>query len=240
MIPEDLKKPLQISLGIHAFVAVLLVVRPYFATKIDPYEKAVRVDIIAMPEKAQKKQALPPKPKASPKKPEPKKTKPKKPVAKSKKPEKVKPIETPVKKSSISEADALKKLLAKTKKTEEEPVKPSEEVQKLIKGNIVSKGSDLVGIQKIEYSNYRSVLHAAISAKWDLPKWLLEGDLVAQAHIKIDNKGNVIFKKLTKESGNGIYDQKVLEAIDAATPFKAPPEKFRNIVRYEGVLLSFP
>jgi len=241
------KKPFFYSVGFHLSLLVLMVVRGYYSSNIPDFERTVRVDIIAMPDKVQKivepKQVEAPKEEvkkeaAKPKKVQTKskpKPEPKKVAAKAapKKTEKKAPAED-FKKSQMS---AFEKLAAlKAAKVENE----LEEKQKAIAGNRIAKGTDLVGVEKIEYSNYKSTLHKAISSEWDLPKWLLEGDLRAIAHIKIDEDGNLIFKKIVSSSGNSIYDEKVMEAIVDSAPFSPPPSKFKKIVFYEGVQLAFP
>lgn len=235
-------KPLAYSLGIHIFVVLVAIVRPYFSKEIKPFESAIRVDVVAMPDKEQKiikkekKKAAPKKEKKVEKKAAKVKPKPKPKAAVSvpaKKVAKAKPKEAA--KEEAEEEDAF----AKLKRLQEEKEMAAAE-QKAIAGNQVAKGTDLTGVEKIEYSNYRSTLHTAISEEWDVPKWLLEGDLSAVAQIKIDESGNLIFKEIVKSSGNSIYDEKVMGAIIDAAPFSPPPEKFKKIVYYEGVQLSFP
>lgn len=236
MTLKEEHKPLVFSLALHLGIVLMLVVRPYFSPEIKPFQKAIKVDIVAMPEKDQK--IVKPKKKEAPKK------KKKTAVAKksksiAKKANKKTPV--PAKKSEdvdegVDEMAALKKL--KSIKAEQKREEILEETK--IKGNRIAKGTDLVGVEKIEYTNYKTVLHSAISAEWDLPKWLVEGNLRAIAEIKIDNDGNLIYKKINLSSGNSIYDAKVMEAIEEASPFQPPPDKFKDIVLYEGVTLAFP
>ena len=215
------------------------------------FQRAVRVDIVAMPDKVQKIVKPKPKPEVKAEKAK-EKAKPKEVVKKEAKKEvakkTVKKVEKVAAKPKIaakvnseelkkSELSAFEKLAALKASQEKEEI---QEKQKAIAGNRVAKGTDLVGIEKIEYSNYKSTLHAAISAEWDLPKWLLEGELRAIAHIKINEDGNLTYKKIVSSSGNTIYDEKVMEAIEDSAPFSPPPEKFKKIVFYEGVQLAFP
>jgi len=244
------REPLYYSLGFHATLLLLMVVRGYYSADIPDFEKTVRVDIIAMPDKVQKIV----KPQKAQKKVEPakkkeKQTKPKKKAAVIKPKSKttvVKKSADKVKKNVVkpksedfkkSEMTAFEKLAALKAAKEEDEIK---EKQKAIAGNRIAKGTDLVGVEKIEYSNYKSTLHQAISKEWDLPKWLLEGDLRAIALIKIDEDGNLVFKEVVSSSGNSIYDEKVMEAIVDSAPFSPPPSKFKKIVFYEGVQLAFP
>lgn len=238
------KQPFIYSLCFHLGILLLMVVRGYFSKEIKPFERTVRVDIVAMPDKVQK--IVKPQPKKEEKKAKKekvKKTQAKKEAKKAVKKIAVQPKDSPKAKAApkedlkASELSAFEKLaLLKAQKEEKEIV----EKQKAIAGNRLAKGSDLVGVEKIEYSNYKSTLHNAISAEWDLPKWLLEGNLKAVAHIKIDEAGNLLSKEIVSSSGNSIYDEKVMEAIVDSAPFSPPPEKFKQIVFYEGVHLAFP
>jgi len=243
------KNPLLYSLGFHFCLLILMVVRGYYSSDIPDFEKTVRVDIIAMPDKVQK--IVKPKKieaKAEAKKEKSKKktpkTKPKekpraKTVSKSQKTAPVKKAKPKAPKEDLqkSQMSAFEKLAALKAAKEQTEI---EEKQKAIAGNRIAKGTDLVGVEKMEYSNYKSTLHKAISSEWDLPKWLLEGDLRATALIKIDEDGNLIFKQIVTSSGNSIYDEKVMEAIVDSAPFSPPPSKFKKIVFYEGVQLAFP
>jgi len=231
------QKPLFYSLGLHLSILFVLVFKPYFSSPVKPFERSIKVDIVAMPEKGQK--IIAPQPKAE-KKPD-KKAEKTKAKAKPKKVQKSKAVTSTKVAESATENDAFKKLKAmKQQKKEEEALAALAEKQKEIKGNRVSKGTGLVGVEKLEYTNYKEILHAAISADWELPKWLLESNLQAVVEIKIDHDGNLVYKNLVQSSGNKIYDEKVMEAIINAAPFDTPPDKFKGIVLYEGVVLTFP
>jgi outer membrane biosynthesis protein TonB len=243
-IRED-QKPLAYSVGMHLLIVLVAIVRPYFSKEIKPFQRSIRVDIVALPSKHQK----------IIKKVE-KKAPTKKVVTKKKIKETVKKKISATKMvSKKDKAISANKLVNKKKEAAEEILEEDAfaklarmqeeknievEKQKDIAGNRASKGTDLSGVEKIQYSNYRSTLHTAIAEEWDVPKWLLEGNLSAAAHIKIDESGNLIYKKLVRGSGNSIYDEKVMGAITDAAPFSPPPEKFKKIVYYEGVTLSFP
>ncbi len=226
MITSEEKKSLVYSLGAHCFIVLLLFVRPYFSSELKPFKNTIRVDIVAMPKKHQK--IFKKKEKITKKQVERKK--------------KIRTVEKNIPKNN-TEAKQRKSLekdaFAKLVRMQEEKNKEAQR-QENVAGNRVSKGIDLKGVEKVEYSNYTATLHGAISAQWNIPKWLLEGDLSAIAHIKIDERGSLIFQKIIKSSGNLIYDEKVRSAIMDAAPFSPPPEKFKKIVYYEGVELLFP
>ncbi|MGH1467315.1 MAG: energy transducer TonB [Bdellovibrionales bacterium] len=238
MTISEERKPLAYSLGLHLFIVLVALIRPYFSADTKHFERAIKVDIVAMPDKHQKIVK-----KVEEKVVKKEKKKPSKKVKKQQakvNPKGVSKSKTAVaKKEEVVDEGLEEDAFAKLARMQEEKNIEIEK-QKEIAGNRVSKGTDLTGVEKIEYSNYRSTLHTAISSEWDVPKWLLEGDLSAVAHIKIDESGNLIYKKIVKSSGNSIYDEKVMEAIEDAVPFSPPPEKFKKIVYYEGVELSFP
>ncbi len=228
MIISQEIRPFVYSLGVHCFIGLLFVIHPYFSSESKPFQSAIRIDVVAMPKKYQKI------------------IKKKEKIVETLKKEKVKAVEKTISRGYIKKKQGLLKkenfeenAFAKLVRMQEEKNKKVRK-QKDIVGNRVSKGVDLKGIEKIEYSNYRVTLHRAISAQWDVPKWLLEGNLSAIVHIKIDENGNLIFQKVIKSSGNSIYDEKVRGAIKDAAPFSPPPEKFKKIVYYEGVELLFP
>jgi TonB family protein len=232
------RKPLFYSLALHLSILLVLVVKPYFSSGVKPFEKSIKVDIIAMPEKGQKIIPVTPKPK------EPSKTKVKekaKPKSQVKKEVKKKAVTSKKTAPKALESDAFKKLEAiKQKQKEQEALTALEQKKQEIKGNRVSRGTGLVGVEKLEYTNYKEIIHNAIKADWELPGWLLESELQAVVEIKIDHDGNLVYKNLVQSSGNKIYDEKVMEAINNAAPFDPPPDKFKGIVMYEGVVLTFP
>ena len=252
---EESKKPLVYSVLLHLSILAVLVVKPYFSKEVKPFQKSIKVDILAMPEKDQKIVPILPdieetvekkddtkkasKPKTTPVVEKPKTQTAQKEAKKEVSKKEDKPVEAP--KETNTEMDAFKKLNdLKRKEKEQEALEALKQKQKEIKGNRLSKGTGLIGVEKIEYTNYKEVLHAAISTDWELPKWLLESNLQAVVEIKIDHDGNLVYKNLVQSSGNKIYDEKVMEAIISASPFNPPPEKFKSIVMYEGVVLSFP
>lgn len=251
------KKPFIYSFGIHTAIVLVLVVRPYFTSKIDPFERSVKVDVVSMPEKNQKikkkieasdesKKTV--KKKEKPKHKKPKESKKKETTAFKEATQKTvaakpKVSEPKVEEVKISEQEAFKKLEAlKAKQEEEEALKNFAQKENEIAGNRVSKGSSLIGVEKIEYTSYKEILHGAILEEWQLPQWLMDSkdSLRAVVEIKIDSDGHLVYKNLVQSSGNKIYDGKVMEAIMSAAPFDPPPDKFKGVVLYEGVTLTFP
>ncbi|MNL32071.1 hypothetical protein D3C87_1538990 [compost metagenome] len=109
-----------------------------------------------------------------------------------------------------------------------------------IKGNMVSPGTSLTGLTKLQHETYGADLDRHIKQHWALPEWLAKRDLKAQARVFIDTRGNILGRKIVKSSGNPSYDEEVLATIDRAAPFPAPPEKFQALVSVDGILIGFP
>jgi colicin import membrane protein len=79
-----------------------------------------------------------------------------------------------------------------------------------------------------------------VKEKWALPEWLAKRELKAQARVRLDENGEVVFREIVRSSGNPTYDEFVLKTIDQAVPFPKPPEKFVAIIKVQGILLGFP
>ena len=114
--------------------------------------------------------------------------------------------------------------------------------QKMIeyKGNILASGTELIGINKIQHSNYLADLDRHVKRFWRLPEWLARRNYSARIKIYINGQGSLMGVKLIQPSGNTDYDDMVLSAVKKADPFPAPPEKFKAIVSEDGMLLGFP
>ena len=197
-------------------------------------KSSIRVDLVALPEKEEKKPAAsPPKPapKVETKKPaEPKAKPPTKPT-----PEKPK---VDLKKSKDTQVDALAKLkqleaLEKLKQQE-----PEKEVE--YKGNVVSEGSSLSGLSQLDFDRYLGAIEDKIRQEWDLPQWLKDSNYRAEATVLIDERGLVIHKQVTRPSGNDIFDDAVLSAIERAAPFPEPPSRLKSVLATRGVVFRFP
>jgi colicin import membrane protein len=254
---DDLLKGLKVSLGLHIALVAAFTIRAAFFTpeKID-YSAAVRVDIVGLPDKAQE-QKLPPKQeeaaKPEPVKPEPApKTPPKE--AKVEKPVKAPKKDTEainLNKEKNKQKEALEKLKAmaaieemkketekenkKTTSTSDTKAQPTK-----IKGNVLSPGTALTGLNRLQHDSYLSSLDQQIKQHWYLPEWLSKKPLRAQVRLKIDEKGHILSREIVLSSGNSSYDDLALETIDKSAPFAAPPEKFVSIVAVNGLVIGFP
>lgn len=269
---EDYKSGIGASFALHALVLSLFILNTVFfpSEKID-FTQAIRVDMVALPEKGQQ---LPPKKeeakkaepvaKKEPPKPEPKKEEPKskpsepKPVAKT--PPAKDPDAINLNKVKNKQQDALEKIKAmnalekikadvKKDQTEDQKKRADEAIEKAkqqaqqasqVKGNILSAGSSLTGLNKLQHDSYASDLDAHIKQFWTLPEWLSRQEYKAQVKVFIDSNGNILGRRIVKSSGNPAYDDEVLATIDKSAPFPPPPEKFKDIVNTDGITFGFP
>jgi len=257
---ESLKRYALISLGLHFAVLIVLTVRAFFLPSEPIFlERAVRVDIVGLPDKVRelpqdvkksiqetaKAEAEPPpepaKPPQEPAKPAPTKEAPK--VALPNKPKAPDLSQSKAAQSSaLKRIEALKRLEAESKAAERRELgeKLAATQSNLIKGNEVSPGSSLTGIAKIENDEYLNDLDKHVKKHWDLPNFLARANLRASVLIHLDERGFVVKKEMTRSSGNQIFDQTVLASIERASPFPQPPKRLVNLFMVEGIVLGFP
>lgn len=214
--------------------------------------QAVRVDMVALPDP----QALPEKVEEILKEPTPP---PKEPVQEKPEPaEKPTPVEAkPEKKAAAKpEADAIniKKVKDKQKAALEKLKKQSaidkikEDLKKenekkptvVFKGRVLSAGTVPTGLDKLQSENYLAQLDAHIKQHWTLPQWLIGKPFKARIHVKFDEQGKILFKKIVVSSGQPTYDEYCLKAIEDAEPFPAVPAKFAELYKVDGVQFAFP
>jgi colicin import membrane protein len=243
---EDLKKSLIYSLGVHVAVVLFFTVKMvFFPGEEINYQAAVKVDLVALPDKIDLNTPPPPSAKET-KAPEAKA--PPKPEPKVKEKEVVKEEHTVSLKKK--EQDALKKLKAmealekiKQEASKEKPTAAAstkQEGEHKYKGNIISPGTELTGLNKLQHEEYIANLDRHIKQHWTLPEWLAKKNYTAQVRVKFNDNGIVTSKQLVKSSGNSTYDDIVMSTIDKASPFPVPPEKFSAIVSVNGILIGFP
>ncbi len=257
------------SLAFHFFIFSIFILQNVFfeGEKID-YESAIRVDIVGLPEKLiptpkETSNKLPDKlpektPDTIPENQIEKQTEKITDRLPEKKPlpdleaikltkEKQK-LDTKVnQKKQVEAINKIKKLSALDKiksDLEAEQTKQigSNQTQKKFqyKGSVLNPGTELTGLNKLQHENYVALLDKKIKENWTLPQWLSNKDLTAQALIKIDENGVVIYNQIFKTSGNTTYDDFVLETIHKSSPFPKPPEKFVALVGVKGILIGFP
>lgn len=244
-------RALALSVAGHLALFIVVAVRAVFypSTPVE-LERAIRVDMVALPTKQAE---LPPlEPAASPK-PEVKTLDtpppPASPVSVDKKlVPKTDPTKVNLQKVKNDQNAALKRLEAMSKiekmlqqksqkssaeKADGKPTAP-------VKGNEISKGSSLTGIAKLDHDDYLGVFENQVRKHWSLPSWLSNMKLNAKVAVYVNEQGVVIKREITKSSGNSVFDERVLRAVDDAAPFPPPPSRLASIFMIDGVVLGFP
>lgn len=227
-LPNDdpLRRAIKISLAIHvgALVALYLksVILPGSLLTKD-YIPSLRVDLVSLPDQKKTDSMTPSRSAVD------------LPVIKER--VKQKPI---VEKGDYSlskknHQDRVKSALARIKALEKlndgEPVK----------GNRIAKGSSATGEAKESLeTTYFDLVLEKVRAEWELPHWLQEQNLSAKVLIHVDRRGMITSHRFIKSSGNEQFDAAVKKALQAATPFPAPPLAIVPDVSQAGILLGFP
>lgn len=237
-----------------ALVLFFTVKSVFFTAEPVDYSAAIRVDLIGLPDKLDPSTVLPPKQETAEAPPQPaaeaapeKTTPPKMPekVEKAEPKEPVmaeKPKEKDFKKQQNDALNRLKAMAAldKIKKESAESKKSDLPANYQVKGNVLSPGTALTGLDKINHEGYLAALDQHIKQFWSLPEWLANQDLKAQVRVQIDRSGNLIGKKLVRSSGNSTYDDYALETIERSVPYPRPPDKLSAIMEVNGFIVGFP
>lgn len=243
---DRLSKFVWISMMSHGIVAMLIFLRAVFIPDQPiQVQNAVRVDIVALPEKQtqmpltppsppQAETAPPPKAKAVPPAPPPEPDIPKMPAKKNAK-------SADLSKKEKEALNRLKTLEALEKIKHDVAKEKTPKAASLpIKGNQVSAGNSLTGTQKLDYDRYYQDLKAKVLSEWSIPQWLSDANYKASVQVLIDERGYVIKKMIRRSSGNEVFDTKAMEAIEASSPLPAPPETLRGVLSTIGVTFNFP
>jgi colicin import membrane protein len=250
---QSLKNYVKISAMVHIAILLFFSVKATFFSEAPiAFEQAIRVDIVGLPEKATEL-APAPAPAAAPEKPKLPDKAPEAPVAKT---ESVKTKPLP----KLKDPDAInlekskskqKQALAKLKQMEalEKIQKQLESDSKLkaaqaasqvkYKGNVLSAGTELTGVNKLQAETYIGDVHRHITDNWSLPEYLKKRQYRTDVLVRFDEAGNILGKEVIRSSGNPVFDDFVLAAIQKSSPVPAPPAKFSRIASVEGFLFRF-
>jgi colicin import membrane protein len=246
---SDLKYFL-ISLALHLSLFLVMAVKiVLFPGERLEHMRAVRVDFVALPDKeaelgppgeekpAEEKPAAP----AEPEKPPAVVEKPKEKKAETKKVEpkvaEKKPEKTDLKDQQSS---ALQRLAALSRIKKQKATDSAKPEGVTVKGNRISEGNSLTGVEKIEYNRYLSDLDLHIKKNWHLPEWLATKQLTTAIFLRFDEKGQILEKKLVRSSGNKAFDNEAMQAVMNSVPFPAPPENLISYFQSQGIELRFP
>lgn len=242
------KKMVMVSAILHVSIFLVLGVKALIfpSEKID-LDAAIRVDMVALPDKIQQLPEATPEPAPQP----PAKvveTKEEKPPAPKPKPVVLKP-KTNSKQKIIKEFERAEKRRKsiedieqdlKKQEAEEKAERQRKAREALVKGNVVNTGSSLKGLAKLEFNEYVARLNNHIKSHWNLPEWLQNDSLKAVVIVFIDFRGVVVKRLVEKSSGDPRFDDFALKAVDESSPFPQPPGKFVDLVRERGIALGFP
>ena len=245
--PAGLSKAFVVSLALHLLLVLGFTLQAFVFSNRQPliFESAVRVDLVALPDKLKPGPQImpdkvapdtPPVPVPPPKTEEVKvkDTPPPSVVLKSNQ-DKLNKIRQQQALKKLKQMDAIERLKAKM-----ESEQRLQQAAKIYKGNQISKGSDLKGLTAIEHDNYVSQVKKKIYSNWALPQWLAQKQLKAQVLLQIDEQGNIVGKKVFKSSGNPAYDDAVLDSVAKSSPLPSPPGALVKLLSSEGILVGFP
>lgn len=218
-----------------------------FSTQEINFSEAIRVDMVGLPEKYDSN-SLPEKIE-DPVKPDekklPEKVPEQKPKVEEKKIEKKIPDTIKIDKAKNKQKEALDKLkklsaIEKIKQDVKNEESRKQENERLIKGQVISKGTALTGLSKIQSNEYLSRLDQRIKTNWQLPQWLIGKPFKTKILLKIKPNGEIADRQIYQSSGNPTYDEYSLLAVDKSAPFPAVPEKFTEVFKEDGVIIGFP
>lgn len=114
------------------------------------------------------------------------------------------------------------------------------ETEPQYRGNVISPGTSLTGLDQIQHENYLDTVHSHVMQHWNLPQWLMEAGYRARVILLVDARGFVTKISFVERAANDIFNQKVVETIQNSSPFPEPPRKFEAILATQGLELRFP
>lgn len=237
-----------ISLAAHAALILFVILKISFFSKPEiNLSEAIRVDMVGLPEKytsAQQSTEMPEKIEKAIEPPAEEKKAEAKPAEKvsTKSESKIEAVNLDKAKQKQKNAlEKLKKLSAIEKiRQQVQTEKTANAASKNFKGRVLSKGTAITGVDRLQSENYLVQLDALIKSNWQLPQWLIGKPLKTKVLVKIAPNGHILDKKVVQTSGNPTYDEYCLQAIEKASPFPQVPEKFTEIYSEDGVLFGFP
>ena len=229
---------LKASVLLHVGIFLAFTIQAIFFMEMPiQYEKAIRVDLIGLPEKVSDPVTeTMPVPTPAPKSEIKVKLPPK-----SAEPEAINLEKTKNKqKSAIEKLKQLEALEAIQKDIEKEKKAAASSMAKAkYKGNMLSPGTELTGVNKLQAETYIDDVHRHMLNHWTLPQYLKNRNFRTDVLVKFDENGNILEKGVVKSSGNAAFDDFVLAAIQKSTPVPPPPAKFVRISSMQGFLFRF-
>jgi colicin import membrane protein len=253
---QGLSRSLGISLGAHLLVGAVLTLKAFlFPSEPLRIESAIRVDIVGLPDKSPQLPTAPPPPQAeAPPPPPPPAQLPPRDLAPPPPPPPavvvLKPTPGPTPKERTAkelrqdQSAALKKLEAIAKLERQARADAAAKAAaamaqaRPLQGNQVSRGGSLSGLTRLDHDTYLSTLEQKIRTAWRPPKYLAKNGLKVKVLVHIDAQGAVIKKAILQSSGNPVFDESALQAIDSIAPFPQPPSSLAGLLLTSGLLLD--
>lgn len=260
-LPGDFKTALIWSASAHVVFALLLTVRAVFFSGAPlRIENSIRVDIVGLPDKVRALPETPAEPAAAAPKQESeaaksveleaaKKSLPTKPeeapTAVVLKPKKVDPKDSRKnQEAALKRLDALARLERQAKADAAAKAiaangnKTGASSAHQIKGNEVSRGNSLTGLTRLDHDRYLDDIEIRIRKMWNPPKFLAKAGLRVRVVLFINSQGIIIEHKIVQSSGNSVFDDSAVAAIENAQPFAPPPESLESLLAQQGVELD--
>jgi TonB family protein len=93
-----------------------------------------------------------------------------------------------------------------------------------------------------EGERYYGAVTSQVRRYYDVSQTISEQErmfLKAEVFFRVSRSGEVVEVKLSKRSGNELFDSAVLAAVRRAAPFAPPPDHLRKVLETEGFILEF-
>lgn len=124
--------------------------------------------------------------------------------------------------------------IAKNQKSAQKPAG-----RMIIRGQEISKGSDLRGIARLDHANFVSKIETHVKSKWFRPEWMRQQNFHSEVQVYIDPGGKIIRYEMTKSSGDKAFDKLAIDTVEMASPVPEPPSYLAELLRTEGITLIF-
>lgn len=237
-----------ISFTLHFTIGIIFIISNYwFPSEPIVFERAIRIDMIALPDKIQAekassvaKEVVIPKsePVSQPVAPDiapvgtqaiAKKTIPDKQV-----------IPKNHMSSGVNKINQLSALEKLSKSIQVDEQLNAQLRNHVFKGNMLADGNSLKGLTKLEAEEYVFQVEDHIRTRWKIPQWMVGKPYRAKVLVKWDSNGSMTLMQFIESSGNDAFDEVVMNTIQNSVPFPAPPDKFVAMMRKQGVIFGFP
>jgi len=90
------------------------------------------------------------------------------------------------------------------------------------------------------YDEYLLAVKTLIRRNWKVPRWMEKSEYQAVISLVIKTDGSIDNLSVNESSGNSLFDNLAISAIENSTPFPAPPITVQETLQNDGITLSFP